>query len=319
LLKRIVQTLRRFEQWLHHWINKVVYKLGHGRITRVLVFVSVPAALALFALYSWQERVYTPPIFDAQVHYNRDSWNAVSQEAILNTAEELNIPWLLVASTPNAGTWKLYSRDPDRVIPMLVPGFTRDDRNTWFNDQRIQNYIDEELSKRPYRGIGEFFLFDGQVNTPVVRHVVALAMERRLVLHARSDPNAIRQLFELGPSLRILWAHAGMHTQPDVIDSLLYRYPNLWVELSHRVDVAPKGKLDPAWRKLMLRYPDRFLLGSGTYTGQYWYRFREYHGRYRKWLKELPPTVAEQIAYRNGLRLFRISYIEPKKKNAYDF
>jgi len=318
-LKYIVQSLRRLEHWLHHWINGLVYRLGHGRITRVLVFVSVPAALAVFAYYSLQERVYTPPIFDAQVHYNRSSWRWVSPEAIFNTAEELNIPWLLVASTPNEGTWKLYSKDSDRIIPMLVPGFTRDDRNTWFKDPKIVSYVDEELGKRPYRGIGEFFLFDGQVNTPVVRHIVALATDRNLVLHARSDPNAIRQLFELGPSLRILWAHAGMHTRPDVIDSLLYRYPNLMVELSHRVDVAPNGKLDPAWRKLMLRYPDRFLLGSGTYTSQYWYRFREYHGRYRAWLRELPPTVAEQVAFRNGLRLFRIPYTAPKKKKANDY
>lgn len=313
-MKRIVHSIRRLEHWLHHWTNKVVYRLGHGRISRVVVFVSVPVALVLFAFYALQDRVYTPPIFDAQVHYNQNSWNAVSEQAVLNTAEELNIPWLLVASTPNEGTWKLYSKDPDRIIPMLVPGFTRDDRNTWFNDPKIQTYIDREINKRPYRGIGEFFLFDGQLDTPVVRHVVALAMERDLVLHARSDPNAIRQLFKLGPSLRILWAHAGMYTRPEAIDSLLYLYPNLWVELSHRVDVAPKGKLDPAWHKLMLRYPDRFLLGSGTYTSQYWYRFREYHGRYRGWLKQLPPTVAEQVAFRNGLRLFRLSYTEPKKK-----
>lgn len=300
---------------MHHWVNALVLRLSQTRLSRVLVFLSVPVALALFALYDLHKQVYSPPIFDAQVHYNGNSWNGVSEKAVMNTARELNVPWLLVASTPNEGTWRLYREDSVRVIPMLVPGFTSDDRNTWFNDPKIQVYIDRELDSHPYRGIGEFFLFDGQLNTPVVHHVVELATERNLVLHARSDPNAIRQLFELGPSLRILWAHAGMYTSPEAIDSLLYRFPNLWVELSHRVDVAPRGKLDPEWRKLMLRYPDRFLLGSGTYNSQYWYQFREYHGRYRGWLKELPPTVAEQIAFRNGLKLFRLTYTEPKKKN----
>ena len=305
---------------MHHWVNNVVYRLGHGRFSRVIVFVSVPAALGLFAYYALQARDYTPPIFDAQVHYNQNSWNSVSEQAVMNTAEELNIPWLLVASTPNEGTWKLYSSKKSvRVIPMLVPGFTADDRNTWFNDPKIRAYIEQEINNRPYRGIGEFFLFDGQVNTPVVRYMVALATERNLVLHARSDPNAIRQLFELGPSLHILWAHAGMYTRPEIIDSLLYRYPNLWVEISHRGDVAPKGKLDPEWRKLMLRYPDRFLLGSGTYSSQYWYRFREYHARYRGWLKELPPFASEQIAFRNGLKLFQIPYTKPKKKSMSDY
>ena len=314
-MKRIVHSLRRFENWLHHRVNDVVYKLGHGRFSRVIVFISVPAALLVFAIYALQDRVYTPPIFDAQVHYNRNSWSSVSEKAVMNTAKELNIPWLLVGSTPNEGTWKLYKEASSiRVIPMLVPGITAEDRNTWFTDPKIQDYVDREIDKHPYRGIGEFFLFDGQLDTPVVRHVVALATERNLVLHARSDPNAIRQLFELGPSLRILWAHAGMYTRPEIIDSLLYRYPNLWVEISHRGDVAPGGKLDPQWRKLMLRYPDRFLLGSGTYSSQYWYRFREYHARYRGWLKDLPLVTAEQIAFRNGLKLFQLPYSEPRKK-----
>jgi len=305
-----VHALRRFEQWLHDLVNRVVYKLGHGSISRVVVFVSVPAALVLYTFYSLQERDYTPPIFDAQVHYNQNSWNRVSSRAVISTANELNIPWLLVASTPNEGTWRLYREDPDRVIPMLVPGFTREDRDNWFNNPKISSYIRSEISTRPYRGIGEFFLFDGQVNTPVVRKMVALAVDRKLVLHARSDANAVRQLFTLGPTVRILWAHAGIDTRPEIVDSLLYRYSNLWVELSHRVDIAPGGKLAPAWRRLMLRYPDRFLLGSGTYTSHYWYRFREYQQHYRVWLKELPPDVAERIAFRNGLRLFRIPYIE---------
>lgn len=300
---------------IERWINTIVQQLTRTRLRRVLVFLSLPIALVLFALY---EPVYTPPIFDAQVHYNNNSWHRVSVKAVLNTAEELNVPWLLVGSTPNEGTWKLFYKDPERVIPMLVPGFSREDRETWFNDPKIKGYIDKEVRDRPYRGIGEFFLFDGQVNTPVVRHMVALAVERKLVLHARSDPNAVRQLFELGPSLRILWAHAGMFTQPDVINSMLNRYKNLWVEISHRGDVAPRGKLDPAWRELMLRHPDRFLLGTGTYSSQYWYRFREYLHRYRGWLKDLPPDVAEKIAFRNGLTLFGLSYLGPEMRKIRD-
>jgi hypothetical protein len=300
---------------IEHWINVLVQSLTRTRVRRVLVFLSLPVALMLFALY---EPTYSPPIFDAQVHYNENSWRRVSVSAVLNTAEELNVPWLLVGSTPNEGTWKLYRQNPDRVIPMLVPGFTAEDRDTWFKNPKIQTYVENELRNRPYMGIGEFFLFDGQVNTPVVKRILKLARKRNLVLHARSDPNAIRQLFEIEPSLRILWAHAGMFTQPETINKLLNRYRNLWVEISHRGDVAPRGKLDPAWRELMLRHPDRFLLGSGTYTSEYWYRFREYLSRYRTWLKDLPPDVAEKIAFRNGLALFNLRYAGPELKKIRD-
>lgn len=275
---------------------------------RLLVFLSIPALILVIALW---EPTHEPPIFDAQVHYNEESWGRVSIQAILNTAEELNVPWLLVGSMPNEGTWRLYEADPVRVIPMLVPYRSREERETWFESPELQRYIEEQLDHHEYRGIGEFFLFDGQVDTPVVRRVVELAKERHLILHARSDPAALRQLFAMNPYLQILWAHAGMHTPPETIDEMLQQYPSLRLEISHRGDVAPKGELSPQWRELMLRHPSRILLGTGTYTTAYWYQFRYILGRYRDWLQSLPIDVAEQIAYRNGLDLFGMRY-EPR-------
>lgn len=288
---------RRLEQWL----QRLIRLLTRTRAGRFLIFISLPAILLYIAL--WKPD-YTPPIFDAQVHYNQESRLRVSVDAVLNTAEELNVPWLLVGSIPNEGTWELYHRAPQRIIPMLVPGFTRDDRESWFNDEKILRYIETELQHKPYRGIGEFFLFDGQVDTPVVRGMVALAIEKDLVLHARSDPAAIAQLYAMGPSLRMIWAHGGMFTQPDKINEMLERYPALWVDISLRGDVAPNGVLDKNWRELILRYPDRFLIGSGTYTTEYWYQFRYNLNRYREWLNDLPPDIAQKIAYRNGIALF---------------
>jgi hypothetical protein len=270
-------------------------------LIRILIFLSFPLALLVIAFW---ETSHEPPIFDAQVHYNQESWHKVSPKAVLNTARELNVPWLLVGSTPNEGTWKLKNSANPRVIRMLIPQHTKEDRDTWFQDERILNYIKQEIAKGGYAGIGEFFLFDGQVNTPVVRGMVELATNHKLVLHARSDPNAIKQLFGMSPNVRILWAHAGMFVGPEKVGEMLNRYPNLWVELSHRVDIAPNGILDPKWREIMLRFPNRFLLGSGTYRNEYWYQFRYTHTRYREWLKELPPEPREMIAYRNGLNLF---------------
>lgn len=282
-----------------------VYALTRTRAGRIIALLSLPIALLIFAL--WMP-TYEPPIFDAQVHYNKEAWSRISVEAVMNTAEEINVPWLLVGSIPNEGTWKLYHAAPERVIPMLVPGFTREDRDTWHEDGRLLQYIEAELKARPYRGLGEFFLFDGQVDTPVVRRVLELAVTHRLVLHTRSDPEAIRKMFALQPSLRILWAHAGIITPPEQVGQLMDRYPLLWVEISHRRSVAQRGSLDPEWRELMLRHPDRVLLGSGTYSSTYWHKFRTYLSNYRKWLEDLPPDVAEKIAYRNGLALFGIEY-----------
>jgi len=297
-----------------------LWVFGFGRflvvtwIGRTLVFISLP--LAILAVAFWKPE-YEPPIFDAQVHYNAESWDRVSVNAILNTADDINIPWLLVGSLPNEGTWRLYQSDPKRVIPMMVPYHLREERDTWFDDPKNLEYVQSEFKNKSYRGIGEFFLFDGQVDTPVVRGIVELAQERNLILHARSDHNAIRQLFSLGPNIRILWAHGGMFTPPATIGEMLGRYPRLWVEISHRGDVAPRGNLSPEWREIMMRHPDRFLLGSGTYSTEYWYKFRNYFDQYRNWLTQLPPEVSERIAYRNGLDLFNIKYLEPGSPGRY--
>ena len=268
---------------------------------RFLVFISLPAVL--LALLYWRP-VHEPPIFDAQVHYDEASWRRVSVSAIINTADELNIPWMLVASMPNEGTWKLQAGDPARVIPMFVPYRSRDERERWVNDPEVLSYIERELPRRAYRGIGELWLVDGQVDNANVHRLLALASELNLVLHTRSEPAALHRIFELAPNLRVLWAHAGMFTQPETIAALLARYRQLKVEISHRGDVAPNGSLDSRWRELMLKYPDRFLLGSGTYSDEYWYQFRYIHERYRKWLKELPDDVQALIAFANGLDFF---------------
>ncbi len=269
---------------------------------RALVFLSLPAAL--LAVLLWDTGNTEPSIVDVQVHYNREAWDRFRPRAIINTLDELNVINIVVSSTPNEGTFKLIEQGQGKVIPLFQPYRTRDDRDNWFQDPEIIAYMEKEIRNWSYRGIGEFHLYDGQVDTPVVRRMVELASEYDLVLSAHSDPAAIRQLFELSPKLRVLWAHAGMTASPAVIGRMLDTYPNLRAELSHRLDVAPYGKLDPAWRELLLRHPDRFMVGTGTYSNEYWYQFRYTLNGIRGWLAELPPDVADQIAYKNALRLF---------------
>jgi predicted TIM-barrel fold metal-dependent hydrolase len=89
------------------------------------------------------------------------------------------------------------------------------------------------------------------------------------------------------------------------VGRLLERSPNLWAELSYRLEeVAPGGRLAAAWRGLFLRFPDRFLYGSDTWTPSRWPELPRIADSARNWLKELPPEVAEGIARRNAEALF---------------
>ena len=112
-------------------------------------------------------------------------------------------------------------------------------------------------------------------------------------------------LFALEPRLRILWAHAGMSSGPEAVGALLDRYPSLSVELALRNrDVAPGGVLDPAWRALFLRHPDRFMVGTDTWVTSRWEALPGSVDDVRRYLGQLPQGVAEALAWKNAERLF---------------
>jgi hypothetical protein len=88
------------------------------------------------------------------------------------------------------------------------------------------------------------------------------------------------------------------------VGRLLDRSPLLWVELALRGDVAPGGTLDPEWKALFVRRPDRFMVGTDTWITSRWEAVRDATAAVQRWLSQLPPDVAEQIAWKNGDRLF---------------
>jgi len=268
---------------------------------RVLVFLSLPLTLLAVALW---EPDRSPPIFDVQAHYNDDAWSLYSAKGLLSAMQRYNVPWVAVSSTPNEGTAKMLEADRLRVVPLFVPYRNRDDRENWLEDPRLIEWMTGELDRGIYRGIGEFHLYDGRVDVPAVRRLVALAVERRLVLNVHGEVDVIQKLLSFDPGMRVLWAHAGIKTRPRLVGEMLELHPNLWVELSHRTDIAPDGKLAPEWRQLFERYPDRFMLGSGTYNNDFWFRYGLALSQVREWLRQLPPTLAERIAHQNARDLF---------------
>jgi predicted TIM-barrel fold metal-dependent hydrolase len=96
-----------------------------------------------------------------------------------------------------------------------------------------------------------------------------------------------------------------MSEPPEVIGRMLAAHKNLWVGLSFRAeDIAPDGRIDPAWRALFLRRADRFVYGTDTYITERWGSYGELVEAHRVWLRQLPRKVAEKIAYRNAVKLF---------------
>ena len=62
--------------------------------------------------------------------------------------------------------------------------------------------------------------------------------------------------------------------------------------------------IDPAWRALLIRHADRFLAGTDTWVTSRWEALPGSVEEVRAYLAQLPPDVAEKIAYKNAERLF---------------
>jgi len=264
--------------------------------------------LLLILLSSWMAPVLGQaqelPIFDAHIHYNQDDWGTLSPQQALAVLEKAGVRQALVSSTPDDGTLKLYQADAKRVVPFLRPYRTRGDMASWPSDPEVQAYVEERLKRGAYRGIGEFHLSPADADKPVIRRCAELAATQGIFLHAHVDEVAVEKLLTLYPDVNILWAHAGMSSPVSEVRRIVEGFPRVWVELSMRTDVASGGTLNPEWRALFLKHPDRFMVGTDTWTTSRWESVVEEARATRRWLGQLPRDVAEQIAYRNGERLF---------------
>jgi hypothetical protein len=85
---------------------------------------------------------------------------------------------------------------------------------------------------------------------------------------------------------------------------MLAKHADLWCDLAFRTDHASGGKVDPEWRKAFLAFPGRFMVGTDSFTPERWHHVAEHARWSREWLADLPPDVAERIAWKNGEALF---------------
>src|SRR5262249_51812089 len=250
-------------------------------------------------------RAADAPLADAHIHYSAPDWSVYSPDQVVAILDRAGIRRALVSSTPDDGTLKLYDRDPKRVVPMLRPYRTRDDMSTWYRDPSIIPYLEQRLARGVHKGIGEFHISASGPRNPVRKRLREIAVQRGPYLQARSEEAGVVELFAIEPQSKIIWAHAGMSSGPAAVSQLMDRQPNLWADLSYRYgDVAPGGTLDPAWRALLIHHADRFMLGSDTWTTSRWEQVVGMSPEARRFLQQLPPDVAEKIAYQNFERLF---------------
>lgn len=239
------------------------------------------------------------PIFDAHIHYSHDAVQFVPPARVAKILREAGVKKALVSSSDDDGTQKLLAAAPDIVVPSLRPYRRRGAIGTWMHDLSVIDYMEDRLSRFEYHAIGEFHAFGDDIETPVLQRLIELAKERDLLLHHHGDRDALDRIFETWPEARVLWAHSGFDDPEDVADALA-TYPRLWSDLAFRSDVASRAGLDPAWKTVFLKYPDRFMVGTDTYAPERWYYVGPHSDFSRGWMAALPDEVARKIAFENA-------------------
>jgi hypothetical protein len=243
------------------------------------------------------------PIFDAHVHYSHDAWERLPPKDAAALLRRAGLKRALVSSSGGDGQQRLLAEAPEIVLPSLRPYRKRGEISTWVRDATVVPYLEERLEKYRYVAIGEFHLNGADADLPVPRRLVQLARKHKLFLHAHSDADAVARIFAQDPGARVLWAHSGFEA-PARVREMLRKHRNLWCDLAFRSDHGADGRVPPEWRAAFLEFPDRFMVGTDTYTPERWHYLGEHARWSRRWLADLPPEMAERIAWKNGETLF---------------
>jgi len=270
------------------------------------------------------------PFADVHLHYNWDQEEIIDPATVVQRLRDENIILGIIFSTPTENALKIKNAAGDRIIPLFSPYLTQPHRQGWYLDETVVELAREGLESKKYFGIGELHLWSGlppRTDNKILTGLFKLAeqFEVPFLLHTESsDEKYMINICQQHSRVRILWAHAGGILKPDAVAKVIQQCPNLWVEVSARDPwrydslVDDNGELPDSWKKLFIKYPDRFMTGSDPVWGvtktqrwdepdEGWDHLHELIKFHRHWLSSLPANVEKKIRLTNALEFFRVN------------
>jgi len=262
---------------------------------------------------------YAGPLIDAHSHLG----SARAIDAYVEAMKRHNVAKVVLLGVGGAQkddpAWIAAAarKYPDRVIAALpLPDPT---------DDGAAARVDAELTRAPVRAIGEVHLrqqgrrnIDRDPGDPAFGKILEVAAGRGVpvIVHYELTDAAAAALDKALTAHRkatLVLAHAG-EGPPARVEGLLVRNPNLVIDLSgmhfqRKPALASEtGPLDPAWKALIEKFPDRFLMGVDVWAPRLFEpaMLDRLFTWTRRVLGELPPGVAERVAYKNAAALFRV-------------
>ena len=281
------------------------------------VFI-LAVALLLGCAAAAAQAPYQGPLIDAHSHLPNlqvlDAYVAtmkrhnVAKVVLLGVGgmQKQDAEWIAAAAT----------RYPDRIIqgaPIPDP-----------LGQGQSSKLETLLASGQYRAAGEVHIrqesrkIDRKADDPAFGRLLEVAARRGVpvVIHCELTVEAAAGLegaLQKHPKAAIILAHGGS-AEPAMVEGLLTRNSNLLVDLSGmHYQRTPRlasetGSLNPAWKALIEKYPDRFLMGIDVWAPRLFEpaTLDRLMGWTRRILGELAPDVAQKVAYRNAARVFKV-------------
>ena len=271
-----------------------------------------------------------PLVADMHLHYKWTQQDVTTPADAIALLDQENIVMGVVIGTPAELALELWSLAPGRIVSIFSPYREGGDWHHWAYDEATVTRTRAALASGRYQGIGELHVIGGFAPTfekaVVLKQLLQLAagFDVPVMIHTEfSRPDFMLKVCRQFPDTRILWAHSGAVLEPDAVEDVLERCSNVWGGLGARDPwrfvnnpmIAEDGMLLPGWKALLLRYPERFMVGSDPVwpvdqldrwdeADSGWQELGRFWTYHRGWLAQLPDEVARKISCGNAVALF---------------
>jgi predicted TIM-barrel fold metal-dependent hydrolase len=264
-----------------------------------------------------------PPLafFDAHTHMMVENLTPDEEVALLKKAGIAHV--LLMHNEPEVIA-ALARKYPGFVIPSL--SFTRPTSKSVHLDENAGPLVTSLYADHAICSVGEIGGGSFDAASAPLRLIYAAAAASGAPVNVHTDIGkaenlaAVEAALSTYPKMKFVLAHLGWTAGPDLIGRLLDAHPNLYTDMSIRLD--PPGSLpwrnngldlsilradntfQPEWRALIERHLDRFLFAMDINSFGLRYTITEVLvSTARKALAPLPQPVQEAIAHGNIERL----------------
>ena len=274
---------------------------------------------------------------DVHIHFNWDQREVIDARGIVARLNRAGVDFAVVSGTPSHLALELHDTGGDLIVPIFSPYIHELGRRDWYLTPATLQMAEAGLQSGAYRGIGEVHFMQGfrpRIDNEIFRGLLDLAERYRVPVLIHLDASNAGPYIDIcrtHPGVKLLLAHAGGILDAAQVRRIVAACPNTMIEFSARDPwrygglTADDGRLLPAWRDLVLDYPERFMTGSDpvwkvtrTQTWdqpddgwEYFEQLIEYH---RFWLEDLPPEASRLIRLENARRFFAVDESQPRSQ-----